>query len=511
MLGNHLSVSLDQVRKHFGMPLKMTPYDQFDGKRWHELSPTVQKLMAEGCEDEVESIYDIFCRFLKEGFPLEELGVVDSTIKMFTMPVLRADTALLKQVWEDEEAKRQARLLQLGVTGEDLRSADRFASLLREAGVEPETKDGKNGPIYAFAKNDQFMRDLLDGPDEELRTLAEARLGAKSTIIQDRCEKIANMASRGSLCVYYNYCGAHNTNWSGGDSTNFQNMKRGSAIRKAIMAPPGCLICSPDLSQVQCRLVNYLAGQQDVVERFRRGDDPYIPIAEMIYQKKVTKDDKTERGTGKTLELSCGFMSGDLSIQRTAKSGLYGPPVYIELAEARRWKLLYRETHPAVEQYWKTGGRMIARIAGGDPVSWGPFAIRDGKIFAPNGLFLQYPQLHFHRPTPEECEKLSQQNWSGYWRWKTRNGWKPLHPGVLTQNVVSFAARIILSQAMLRIKALGYHIMGTTHDELWVLLQADGNEERHREIIMNEMRREVSWLPGLPLDCEAEMGERYEH
>ena len=64
---------------------------------------------------------------------------------------------------------------------------------------------------------------------------------------------------------------------------------------------------------------------------------------------------------------------------------------------------------------------------------------------------------------------------------------------------------------MLRIKALGYHIMGTTHDELWVLLKQDGNEERHREIIMNEMRREVSWLPGLPLDCEAEMGSRYEH
>ena len=68
MLGNHLSVSLDQVRKHFGMPLKTTPYDQMTGKYWREMSPTVQQIVADGCCDEVESVWIIFCRFIRGDY-----------------------------------------------------------------------------------------------------------------------------------------------------------------------------------------------------------------------------------------------------------------------------------------------------------------------------------------------------------------------------------------------------------------------------------------------------------
>src|SRR6202453_2740375 len=39
LLGNHLSVSLDAVRKHFGMPSKINPYGLFKDKRWEELTP----------------------------------------------------------------------------------------------------------------------------------------------------------------------------------------------------------------------------------------------------------------------------------------------------------------------------------------------------------------------------------------------------------------------------------------------------------------------------------------
>lgn len=53
MLGNHLSVSLDAVRKHYGMHSKTTPYHLFEGKRWEELSPATQQQLAAGACDEV--------------------------------------------------------------------------------------------------------------------------------------------------------------------------------------------------------------------------------------------------------------------------------------------------------------------------------------------------------------------------------------------------------------------------------------------------------------------------
>jgi hypothetical protein len=64
MLGNHVSVSLDSVRKHFGMPLKSTPYDLFKGRHWDEITSDVQQRIAEGACDEVESIYQIFLRLM---------------------------------------------------------------------------------------------------------------------------------------------------------------------------------------------------------------------------------------------------------------------------------------------------------------------------------------------------------------------------------------------------------------------------------------------------------------
>src|ERR1700719_3329659 len=193
MLGNHLSVSLEQVRKHFGMPGKITPYSAFDGKKWSELPHAVQQQMAEGACDEVESIWAIFGKLMAMGFPREELFVVDATVKMFSEPVLQGDIDLLARVWEDENNAKALRLKELAIDANELQSADKFANLLRAEGIEPATKDGKIDPktgkpreIYAFAKTDQFMRDLLEDDSPRARTLAEARLGEKSTLLQTR-------------------------------------------------------------------------------------------------------------------------------------------------------------------------------------------------------------------------------------------------------------------------------------------------------------------------------------
>ena len=64
LLGNHISVSLDSVRKQFGLPEKRTPYNLFRGKHWNDLTPDVQQQVADGAVDEVESIFIIFQKMI---------------------------------------------------------------------------------------------------------------------------------------------------------------------------------------------------------------------------------------------------------------------------------------------------------------------------------------------------------------------------------------------------------------------------------------------------------------
>lgn len=518
MLGNHISVSLDSVRKHFNLPPKTTPYNLFRGRRWHELSPAVQQQMGEGACDEVRSIWHIFQTLMQQGFPEEELSVIDLTIRMFTEPVLRADVDLLAQLWESEDKRKKTALVDLGVAESDLQSAQKFQELLEAEGVEIEYKEGKNGPIPAFAKNDEFIQGLLDDADDKVRALAEARLGVKSTLLQTRAATLGFMASRGSLPVYLRYCGAGTLRFSGGDGANWQNFKRqdpdnpkeASPLRRSIMAPEGYLLAPVDLSQIEARVCAYLAGQEDLLEKFRTKQDPYIGMASAAYGYEVTPDMKVQRGTGKQLILSCQYMAAEVSIQKTARLGIYGPPVHIDLATALRWKNSYRSTNAEIVQYWKTASRMLSRIAGGPPLDWGPAHIKDKRIYLPNGTVLVYDTLAFHKPAGEELEKCKPFERDGYWRVQTRQGWKTMHGGKITQHLCEAVSRVIVTQAALRISAAGFRILNIPHDELLVLVKQDGREQEALEFCLNEMRRTPEWLPGISLAAEGSLGIRYE-
>lgn len=439
-------------------------------------------------------------------FPPEELAVIDLTVRMFTQPVLEADIELLGKVWTDEARRKREAMAALGVTEKELQSSTLFAELLRGEGIEPPTKDGKNGPIYCFAKTDTFMQEGLEHEDERTRTLFEARLGVRSTIDQTRAERLGFMAQRGAMPVYLGYALAHTTRWGGGDKVNWQNFKRGGDIRKAIKAPAGHAIIKADKSQIECRILNYVAGQWDVIEKFRNREDPYVGIASQFYGRTITKSDPAERGTGKQLELSCGYGAGGPTIQRTAARGTYGPPVRLSEAQAIAARDLYRATHPAVVALWKEAGRMISHLAGSAvPCQWGPATVVGawngvhGHIVLPNGAPIWYPSLEYHRE-PEGAEE--------YWRYKSRKGWVKLYGAKLVENFIQALSRIDISQAMLRLNARGLRTVLTEHDAIAVVVPST-DIDKSVETVREEMTRAPAWLPGIPLDCDVSVGERY--
>lgn len=507
LLGNHISVSLDSVRQQFGLTLKKTPYDLFKGKRWNEITPEIQEQIGDGAADEVESIWVLFGRMM-QTFPPSQLEVIDILVRMFTNPVLKGDGRFFGSLWEAEAKKKGLLLQQLGVTEAELQSADRFAELLREQGVEPGRKKGKNGDIYAFAKSDSFMEEILDDENEIVAALAEARLALKSTIQQTRAETFGWMASRGALPVYLRPYGAKTTRPSGGDGTNFLNMKKvdpdlpidltNVTIKEGICAPDGYLLAPIDSAQIECRLLNMVAGQWDVIEKFRNGEDPYVKVASQFYGYQVNKKDHpNERQVGKVIELQAGYGSGGEKIRATLRTKA---KILISSEDGLKARDAYRDTHPFVVDLWKQGGRMLSRLAGGPPMQWGPVWVRDHRIWLPNGAPLIYDTIEYHRDPDNEDE---------YWRVKTRNGYEKYYGAKLVENLIQALAWCLVSDAMVRIYRLGYRTLNAPYDELLVLIPKDGKEQWHLDRCKAEMVREVSWLPGLPLDCEGSFGERY--
>lgn len=501
VLGNHLSKSLANLAQHFGLGVKNIPYHWFEGRHWDEITSDVQQIIMDNNDGALT--WQLFCH-LAQGFPQEEFMLIDQTIRMFTEPKLIGNTQLLGQIWQEEAQETAALLAELQVDAKTLTKNEIFADLLRAEGVEPGMKRGKDTPdgaekwIYAFAKTDDFMRDLLDDEDERVALLAQARLNEKSNITQSRSERLGWMSVRGPMCVYLNYCGAHTTRWSGGDSVNWQNRKRGGKLEKALCAPPGDLVVIRDASQIECRILNMVAGQYDVIERFARREDPYTAIASAAYGFPVTKAHEKERGTGKQLELSCGYGCGDVTIQTTAKKGTYGPPVYIDLEKAKEWKDLYRSTHPAVTAYWRQSEDILKKMHAGMELQWGPLYIKEKRIYLPNGAPLIYETLEWH--TAEDGDQ--------FWRLRTRKGWVKLYGAKLVENVIQALARLHTSQAWLRCAQAGIRIVSMEHDKLIACVSAH-EAEAASEYMRVEMSRPPEWLPGIPLDSDGFISDTF--
>ena len=300
--------SLKALAQHFRLGAKGTEVVNALGKRREDFTEEELAAYMAYCANDVDLTYKLFHK-LKVGFPPSEIRVIDQTIRMYTEPRIVLNKDRLRQHLSSVKETKQKLIDALGkVDGVDIKSIlmsnAKFAAILNRLGVTPPTKisprTGKE--TYAFAKTDKGMTDLLEHPDARVSALAAARMGVKSTIEETRTEALLAVADRGSLPILLNYYGAHTGRFSGGDGLNLQNLpaRKGKAIRQALQAPDGEVILGCDLSQIEARMLAWVAGQEDLVESFAAGRDVYCEFASEVYGRQITPEDKTERFVGKT-------------------------------------------------------------------------------------------------------------------------------------------------------------------------------------------------------------------
>jgi hypothetical protein len=306
--GVEVGNSLARLAIAFNLPEKGRAVHSTDGLS--ELDAEISFELGEYCKHDVFLCEQIFGR-LVEGYPVKELRLIDMTLKMYTRPMLVLDEEMLMDALVEEKEKREELLQKCGVDEAALASNPQFAAILERLGVPPPQKVSKTTgkQTLALAKNDAMFQALLNSDNEDVALLCETRLKVKSTTERTRAQRFLDIASRGTLPVPLNYYGALSGRWtaSKGSAINMQNLKRGSFLRKAIMAPEGHQLVVGDLGQIEPRVLAWLADYDDLMGIFRSGGDPYAQFgAQMFNTPGLTKDSHPDlRQSAKSALLGC--------------------------------------------------------------------------------------------------------------------------------------------------------------------------------------------------------------
>jgi len=534
--------SLAKLAADFRLPPKGKAVHDTNGLE--NLTPEIEAELAAYCAHDVELCEAIFER-LSVNYPAKELRLIDMTLRMYTRPMLLLDGGMLINAISQESSYRTELLERLNVKEEDLASNPKFASLLESVGVDPPYKLSKTTgkQTLALAKTDALFQAILNGENEPAALLCEARLKVKSTSERTRAQRFSDISRRGALPVPLSYYGAATGRWtaSKGSAINMQNLKRGSFLRRAIMAPEGYQLVVGDLSQIEPRVLAWLADYQDMLDIFRSGADPYAQFgAKMFRIPGMTKESHPDlRQSAKSALLGCGYGLGWQSFASQLMVGFLGaPPVRYDkkfaktlgvgaeyvgkfiswqdnmdklhaipricsdleiLTHAVASKMIidtYRATAWPVKTFWDMCTELLgASLYGGEPYTHKCLTFEKEAILLPNRMYIRYNDLK--QVADEE----------GRSQWVYGPDETKLYAGKITNNVTQALARIVMTDGMLRV-AKRYPVVGTVHDEL-ICVVPDSEVHEAKAWVLEQMTIEPSYMPGIPLAADVGAHRRY--
>ena len=500
--GTEQSAALKSVAIRYGVGLKGDEVQNTMGKRLDDFTKEELDRFADYAINDVDLTYAIF-KLMYPTFPQQELELIDRTLRMYIEPTLRLDRDLLEGHLTDTRMYKTTLMKSVGVAREELMSNLKFAVLLESLGVTPPTKvSARTGEdTFAFAKSDEGFKALADHEDERVRNLIAARLGTKSTLEETRTKRFISISKRGLLPVPIRYYAAHTGRWGGDDKINLQNLPsrgpNGKKLKSSIIAPEGYTLIAADSSQIEARVLAWLAEQDDLVSQFANGEDVYIKMASSIYgipEEAVTKD---QRFIGKTTILGAGYGMGYMKFGAQLKTFGYEVPE----VEAEGIISIYRETYPLIGDLWQAAQRCIVDMHIYKEFRFGRRRVLDVDVHA-NAIVLPSRLKMFYNDLSSITE-----NGRTEYDYKTREGRTRIYGGKVVENVCQAIARCIIGEQMLKI-AERYRVVLTVHDSI-VCCVRDAELIEAQVFIESCMRETPSWAAGLPIDCESGVGKSY--
>lgn len=268
-------------------------------------------------------------------------------------------------------------------------------------------------------------------------------------------------------------------------------------IRPLLMGP--FVVC--DYSSIEPRVLAWLAGEQWMIDAFNNNEDIYVATAAKLGGPEKGFD----RQHGKLMTLSCGYKGGVGAALKMGGRNIMpkGTPEDILRKELQAIINNWRDKSPAVRRFWS----QLERILGtGGGVDTGLVSIevkgQDRYVWLPSkrpivyrGLTRRWKQPLDVDGTPLGPARLVPHvlNTGGD---RARVPYKPLHGGIITENIVQAVARDILVAALRRLEEAGWPVVTHIHDEVVCEIPAD-RRGMSEEALVNEvseiMCRPPSW------------------
>jgi DNA polymerase len=292
-----------------------------------------------------------------------------------------------------------------------------------------------------------------------------------------------------------------------------------SCIRNFI--DDGKPILDADYAGIEARIVCWLAGQEDALQRFRDGADSYKVLAAMVYNRTVAEipNPSYERDLGKEGVLGGGFgMGWGKFLKRCHTKGLK----FVTPELAKRTINGFRAMHPEVVKLWyacdNAARRAImqsgTRFNVGDKLSFVVNSVA-GKPFLfmrlPSGRSLAYPEPKIEILTPPEGSEPTpfddQPQITFYGQPPDSVVWCRVKTfgACLVENACQGIAACLMSNGMYQAEKAKYLIFALIHDQ--------GLAHKTPSQTAPEFVRLLTdlphWAKGLPLAAECKIQNYY--
>ena len=333
---------------------------------------------------------------------------------------------------------------------------------------------------------------------------------------------------------------------SGAADLVFENIMAlcSNAIRSCIVAPENRKLVVADLSNIEGRVLAWLADEEWKLNAFNEFDmGTGADLYKLAYAKSFRIEpgavNKEQRQVGKVQELALGYEGGvgafltfslayNIDLEDMAQSAYESLPsqVYEEAAGFYDWALkqkrstfglsreafivcdsfkrLWRYAHPNTASLWKElEFACIEAVSNpGTTIYCRKFKVRrDGawlRIGLPSGRALCYPQPQL------ENGKLSYMGMNQYTRQWSRI---KTYGGKLVENCCQGVARDVMASNMQQIENAGFDITLTVHDE--IICEAEDRDLWNEHRLAALMSRQPDWAEGLPLAAAGYEAYRY--
>lgn len=545
---------------------------RFDGPITPENHPEDWEKFVNYCRLDIEAEREIYKKMPRFNYDRDrDLIVLDAQINRRGM-LMDVELAT-KAVDLLEENSRAAKNVTVALTGGELDSTTRTAATIAYIEKEFGFKLGnlRKGEVEALIQRD----DIPDPMRELLRIrLCEAKASVKKFTSLLDCVN-ADGRLRGCLQLR----GAARTGRYSGRLFQPQNLPRPTlsdeAIEDAIDAVKGgyldCLYDSPatvapsllrgtiivpkgkrmvvaDYSNIEGRVLAWLAGERWKIKAFEEYDSGVGPdLYKLTYSKAfsvpVEKVTKAQRQMGKVLELAMGYGGGvgafvtfargyGIDLHDMARATLPTIPNWARMKaeSARLWaeqnkrtldldhdvwvccesvKLLWRKANSKIVDFWgrieDACGQAIATKVGSTEV------FPNTKIqvaYSGRWLFLRLPSGRaLCYPHARACTDSGGFVFKGVHQLTRKWTDIPTFGGRITENIVQAIAADLLTNALFSVADEGFGPILSVHDE--ILTEAPDDEEHDHAALEKAMTKAPSWAHGLPLAAAGFESYRY--